>query len=106
MFKPYFLGVVVVLVIANTTYPKLAYMLISDRKKIVLAVTGEMINHADHPPIPVAQFAQHVAKLHESDDRGYKSEHEVSTLMCLAILAHLWLVLHEGNGALQTRLFC
>ena len=92
MFKLFFLGVVVVVVIANTTNPKLAYLLISGSKKKVLAVPGEMINDADHPPIPVEQFAKHVAKLHKSDDRGYMIEYNVRTLVCPAVVAHLWSV--------------
>ena len=59
----------------------LSHTLLSGGKRKVLAVPGEVINDADHPPIPVDQFAKHVAKLHKSDDRGYMIEYNVMDLV-------------------------
>ena len=31
----------------------------------------------NHPPVPTATFAKHVAKLHKSDDRGFMIQYNV-----------------------------
>ena len=53
---------------------------VSGAKKKLLAAPGELINDADHPPIPVEQFAKHVMKMHKSDDRGFMIEYNVCTV--------------------------
>ena len=54
---------------------------VSDTKKKLLAAPGEVINDADHPPIPVDQFGKHVTKMHKSDDRGFMIEYNVSIVL-------------------------
>lgn len=51
---------------------------VSGTKKKLLAAPGEIINDADHPPIPVDQFGKHVTKMHKSDDRGFMIEYNAS----------------------------
>ena len=50
----------------------------------MLAAPGEVINDADHPPVPVEQLAKHVNKLHKSDDRGYMIEYNVMLFLFLS----------------------
>ena len=54
---------------------------VSGTKKKLLAAPGEVINDADHPPIPVDQFGKHVTKMHKSDDRGFMIEYNVSIVL-------------------------
>ena len=53
----------------------------SGAKKKLLAAPGEVINDADHPPIPVDQFGKHVTKMHKSDDRGFMIEYNASIVL-------------------------
>lgn len=54
---------------------------VSGTKKKLLAAPGEIINDADHPPIPVDQFGKHVTKMHKSDDRGFMIEYNASIVL-------------------------
>ena len=62
---------------------------VSGTKKKLLAAPGEVVNDADHPPIPVDQFGKHVTKMHKSDDRGFMIEYNASTGIVLFTLPAL-----------------
>lgn len=66
---------------------------VSGTKKKLLAAPGEIINDADHPPIPVDQFGKHVTKMHKSDDRGFMIEYNASIVLLAPPPPHTLLIL-------------
>ena len=47
-----------------------------------ISLTGDFPLHPDHPPISKANYSKQIAKLHRSDNNGFRAEYNVSSSIC------------------------